>query len=69
MTVYRLANALVCLCGMPRRVRSRRGQTIAEYLLLLAGVVGLAVTLLLLVGDRLLGALFTVVGMILPAAS
>jgi len=45
----------------------RAGQTTVEYLLMLACVVGLALILAVLFHKRLLGGMFTMVGMVIGA--
>ena len=52
-----------CLSGW----RRRKGQTTVEYLLMLAVVVGMALIMGVLFHKRILGGLFTMVGMVIGA--
>ena len=47
--------------------RRRRGQTVVEYLLMLAVVAGMAAMMAVFFHKRILGGLFTLVGMIIGA--
>ncbi len=47
----------------------RRGQTTVEYLLMLAVVAGMAAMMAILLHRRILGGLFTLVGMIIGAGT
>ena len=48
-------------------LRRRRGQTTVEYLLMLAVVVGLTLILAVLFHKRILGGMFSLVGMVIGA--
>jgi len=67
------ARAALCgpcpLCLLPGRgvLRRRPGQTTVEYLLLLAVVAGMAAMMAVLFHKRILGGIFTLVGMIIGA--
>lgn len=59
-------------CGFmpgPAVLRRRRGQTTVEYLLLLAVVAGMAAMMGVLFHKRILGGLFTLVGMVIGAGT
>jgi len=51
----------------PSPLRARRGQTTVEYLLMLAVVVGLTLILAVLFHRRILGGMFSLVGMVIGA--
>jgi len=53
----------------PPALRRRRGQTTVEYLLMLAVVAGMAVIMVILFYKRILGGIFTLVGMIIGAGT
>ncbi|MDD2806595.1 MAG: hypothetical protein PHV33_13670 [Elusimicrobiales bacterium] len=64
------ARAAVCgsrLLALPAAVRRRPGQTTVEYLLLLAVVGGMAAMMAVMFHRRILGGIFTLVGMIIGA--
>lgn len=66
------ARAAVCgsrLLALPGTLRRRPGQTTVEYLLLLAVVAGMAALLGVLFHRRILGGIFTMVGMIIGAGT
>ncbi len=52
-----------------RPLAARRGQATVEYLLLLAVVAGMAAMMAVLFHKRILGGLFTLVGMIIGAGT
>lgn len=51
----------------PAAFARRRGQTVVEYLLMLAVVAGMAAMMAIFFHKRILGGLFTLVGMIIGA--
>ena len=51
----------------PLSLRARRGQTTVEYLLMLAVVAGMTLILAVLFHKRILGGLFSLVGMVIGA--
>jgi len=51
----------------PPSLRARRGQTTVEYLLMLAVVVGMTLILAILFHKRILGGMFSLVGMVIGA--
>ncbi len=53
----------------PSSFRKRRGQTTVEYLLMLAVVAGMAAMMGVLFHKRILGGIFTLVGMIIGAGT
>lgn len=53
----------------PSALRRRRGQTTVEYLLMLAVVAGMAAMMAILFHRRILGGIFTMVGMIIGAGT
>ncbi|MDD4004058.1 MAG: class III signal peptide-containing protein [Elusimicrobiaceae bacterium] len=70
MAFLRTARSLAGVAGLfARRAVCRRGQTAIEYLLLIAMVVALAVTIFTSASDILRGGFFTLVGLIVPAGS
>jgi len=52
-----------------KNIKRRRGQTTIEYLLMLASVVSATLILVALFYKKLLGAVFTIVGLILGAGT
>lgn len=57
-------------CGLWRPfLRGRKGQTVVEYLLMLAVAVGMALTIGVLFYKRIIGGLFTLVGMVIGAGT
>ena len=72
--LFRGAQVRAAVCGsrllaLPGALRSRRGQTTVEYLLMLAVVAGMAALLAVLFHRRILGGIFTMVGMIIGAGT
>lgn len=70
----KLRAVLFCLCPSsfilyPSSFRQRRGQTTVEYLLMLAVVVGVALTIGILFHKMILGGLFSLVGMVIGAGN
>jgi len=63
----RAALAASRLLALPAAARRRPGQTTVEYLLLLAVVGGMAAMMAVLFHKRILGGIFTLVGMIIGA--
>ena len=66
------ARAAVCgsrLLALPGALRARPGQTTVEYLLLLAVVAAMATMMAILFHKRILGGIFTMVGMIIGAGT
>jgi len=64
------AGAAICgsrLLALPADARRRPGQTTVEYLLLLAVVGGMAAMMAVMFHRRILGGIFTLVGMIIGA--
>lgn len=64
------AGAAICgsrLLALPGEARRRPGQTTVEYLLLLAVVGGMAAMMAVMFHRRILGGIFTLVGMIIGA--
>jgi len=53
----------------PAAFRKRAGQTTVEYLLMLAVVAGMAAMMAVLLHRRILGGIFTLVGMIIGAGT
>ena len=53
----------------PAALRRRPGQTTVEYLLMLAVVAGMAAMMAILFHKRILGGIFTMVGMIIGAGT
>jgi hypothetical protein len=51
----------------PSPPRARRGQTTVEYLLMLAVVVGMTLILAILFHKKILGGMFSLVGMVIGA--
>ena len=51
----------------PASLRARRGQTTVEYLLMLAVVVGMSLIMAILFHKRILGGMFSLVGMVIGA--
>ena len=51
----------------PSFLRARRGQTTVEYLLMLAVVVGMTLIMAILFHKRILGGMFSLVGMVIGA--
>jgi hypothetical protein len=68
---HRCAAALCAApCGLsPALLVKRRGQTTIEYLLMLAVVGGMAAMMVVLFHKRILGGIFTMVGMIIGAGT
>jgi len=60
--------SLPCLFS-PASFKMRRGQTTVEYLLMLAVVAGMASMMGVLFHKRILGGIFTLVGMIIGAGT
>lgn len=66
------AGAAICgsrLLALPAAGRRRAGQTTVEYLLMLAVVAGMAAMMAVLLHKRILGGIFTLVGMIIGAGT
>ena len=63
----RYAVAVSRLLALPAAARRRPGQATVEYLLLLAVVGGMAAMMAILFHKRILGGIFTLVGMIIGA--
>ena len=66
--------ARAALCGsrlldLPSALRRRGGQTTIEYLLIMAVVAGMAAIMGVLFHKRILGGIFTIVGMIIGAGT
>lgn len=71
MVFYRLALAVYVRTRVfcVRRIQPCRGQSLVEYLMLLASIVAIGSIVFLKTQKQILGAFFTVVGMILPKNS
>jgi hypothetical protein len=64
------AGAAICgsrLLALPAAARRRSGQATVEYLLLLAVVGGMAAMMAVLFHKRILGGIFTMVGLVIGA--
>lgn len=71
MAFYRMALALYVRARVfcARRIGPRRGQSLVEYLIMLTMIVAICIIVFVKAEKTILGAFFTLVGMILPKSS